>query len=269
MPAFWMFRLKMWWDTLAFPMGAGPFLPRNRVRSFTILLAVAIMTASGFVARAFWPQQAAPTTAKARKLAEKGNYDDALRIIETNLQKNPNSKPWADMKDSLLKEMKVDLRLLYYRQNKSPRRKAKEGKLDLSPSDSYYFVVDPSESCYLYLIQVNGIGDLKVVYPETVADRGTRQVAPGARQIPSGPQKLHLDNVKGMEKVLMVAARWQIPELLELARQAEAETDAARRKTAHERLLARVDIERRYAGRLGGLVFGEGSFLNTGLPAAN
>jgi len=73
-----------------------------------------------------------------------------------------------------------------------------------------------------------------------------------------------LNATAGEVRVLIVAARWALPELEDLAKAAANERDAARRRLALDRFLARVDNEKQHADRLGGLSFGEAQFANSG-----
>jgi hypothetical protein len=236
-------------------------------RNRRIASGVAVLLALGFWGWFLWPKaslSASAATSGARKLTASGRYDEAIREIDDHLRQSPGNKDWSALKDEIDKEMTVSLRLHYLRGNKLPVQKADRGKLTLSPSDTYYYVVDPSESCNLYLFEIGSSGELAQIFPNRAYSSAKNPVPPGRQQVPSGPQGLRSKDRAGEERVIVVAARWEMPELEQLAKAASAQTDPAKRRSALARLLARIDNEKQYAPQLGGLGFGEASFHNSG-----
>jgi hypothetical protein len=228
-----------------------------------VLAAVAVVAYLGWT---MWPHTspASAATSAERKVISSGRYDDALRDIDGHLSRDPGNKEWTGLKDRLLKKLTVRLKLHYLRGNKLPLQKAERGKLTLSPSDTYYYVVEPSESCNLYVFQIHSSGELTQIFPNK-ANSSTRNPVPaGKQQVPSGPQGLRLKGRSGEERVIAVAARWELPELEQLAKAVSVQRDPAKRQAALARFQARMDNEKRYSPQLGGLVFGEASFQNSG-----
>ena len=268
MVSVWWFKLRLWLTMLAGSVRVWKLLHPNTVVYTGTVLTAAIVIALGFWGWVMWPQSSLESSwasSQANKLVKQGRYDEALKSIDEHLARDPSHRPWTGLRDHLLREMKVDVRLLYLHGNKMPLKSAQSGKLTLSASDKYWYVVNPSESCHLYLFQINSAGELLQVFPNPVNSAAKNPIPPGRQEIPAGPQKLQLNQTAGVEQVIFVAARWEIPELEELARKAAGETDGGKREQAVTRFLARVENERRYRERLGGLVAGGARFTNSGL----
>jgi len=150
----WLMRLRIRRQVFVSRVRIRLMNRRNKFLAAGALIGVAALGALSFWGWIMWPQTSlfsSRATAQARGLIEKGRYDQALREIDDHLAQNPSDRAWAGLKDQMLKEMKVELRLHYLRGNKLPVQNAERGKLALSPSDTYYDVVNPSESCHLYL----------------------------------------------------------------------------------------------------------------------
>jgi hypothetical protein len=162
-------------------------------------------------------------------------------------------------------DLRVDFRLEYLPQQRGRAVTGNAG-LKLSTEDPYYFVVTPSESCYLYLFQIHSTGEVLQVFPNRKYTKGESQVSPGKMRIPSGTEWFRVPPQPGEEQVVLVAAKWAIPELENLASSAAADKDPERRRQHVERLLSRAAIEDKYSPNLPGLVFGSDRFINAGAP---
>jgi hypothetical protein len=148
-----------------------------------------------------------------------------------------------------------------------PERTGAGSELAVSPADTYYYSVNPTASCYLYLFQVNSSGDVLRLFPNRKYGPASNPVQPGKHRIPDGSGWLRVKAVPGTEQVFMVAARWEIPALDRLGGEIEAETDSAKRRKLHDLILKRLSIEEGSTEKLPGLVYGTTQFTNTGTPA--
>ncbi len=264
----WLFRIRMWTDVQKSRLRMGLFMHRRAARASGIAAAIAALVSLAFFAWIAWPRPpvcSGLVRAQACELMEAGRYTDALADIEEHRKREPEKSIWAGLTDLMLKEMTVRLRLHYLAGGKMPIKKVQAGKLALSTSDKYYYVVDPSESCYLYLFQISSAGELRQLFPNKALSGARNPIPAGRQQIPASPGRLELKPPAGQERVIFVAARWALPELESLAKQVSQTKDTNMRQEVFRRFLARVANEKQHTGQLGGLVFAEASFTNSGL----
>ena len=267
MLAMFTIRMRMWWFRVKYRLDTTMLIHRRRVVSFCLALVAVAAVAMGYKVWAAWPRPpvcSGVLRAQPCELMERGDYDAALASIEAHLQKEPGQKTWPGLKDLMLREMTVSFRIQYLAGGKMPARRVERGKLTLSPSDKYSFVVRPSEKCYLYLFQIGSTGELQRVFPNKTYSPAKNPVPAGEQFIPASPKRLQVNPVAGEEYVVMVAARWARPELESLAQKAAKERDAGRRQQVIQQFMERIKNEREHTEQLGGLVFGESRFRNSG-----
>ena len=139
MVRFWFIRLRLRWQVFASRFRLFVLRRPGIMRAARAAIVLTAVAAAAFWAWMMWPQtslSASLATSGARKLTAGGHYDEALRDIDGHLRQSPGNKAWAALKDQLVKEMTVSLRLHYLRGNKLPVQSAERGKLTLSPSDT-------------------------------------------------------------------------------------------------------------------------------------
>jgi hypothetical protein len=90
-------------------------------------------------------------------------------------------------------------------------------------------------------------------------------VSPGEQRIPGINNFLSVSSRPGLERLYLIAANWEIPELQQIAQEVATANESGRKDLA-ARFLARAANEKQYAAPLPGLAFGQWDIESLGVP---
>ncbi len=183
-----------------------------------------------------------------------GRYDDARRVIQSQLASNPGNQDVLRLRTDFDDELRVDFQLRYLPGGKAPAivRPNPDG-VRLSSADSYYYTVDLSAPCFLYVFSIDAAGRVTVLAPNREFVPTANPLPRGRHRIPDGYGFLRTSGPAGVETVYLVATRWRHAEFERLAR-----------RPVIDSLLGRLKLEDQATNRLPGLVYGEFAFDNLG-----
>jgi len=244
--------LEVWW-----------FMHR-RGRPYVVGAGVAALLLAGFLLT-FLPGRGAVKPSQVLAARSAGRYERALQLLADGIKRDPANRELVRLRSQLTENLEVDFRMRIAPQdNRAFRSGAAPADLALGPSDGYYLLVRPSAACYLYVFQITSTGEVLRLFPNRKPKEAPAPAGAAMLRIPDGNGWLHLKPARGTERIVLVAAHWEIPVLERLAGEVSAEKNSQRRSAALKRLLDRLALEERATGQIPGLVYGICEFQNLG-----
>jgi len=200
---------------------------------------------------------ACPQVDAAWASVRSGNYEKASVLEKTALATSPLPQCWQDFEKQFNDDLSVKFRLEYLPGRRGVAQPAAAGPLRLSTQDPYWLVMNTSVKAYVYWFQIGADKELSVIFPnDGTSPLLKNPVSPGEQRIPGLTKNLSVSAQPGQERLYMIAADWEIPELQQIAREAANANESVRKDLA-KRFLARAEIEKRWAAPLAGLAFGQ------------
>jgi hypothetical protein len=200
---------------------------------------------------------------------EAGEYDRAMELIDDGLEGNPKDAGLLQLRSEFQDDLKVNFNLHFLKRQSMPvMAGGPSGDLRLEAGDGYYYTVELSSACYLYVFHLNSSGELIRLVPNRELVRTPNPMPAGLQRIPDGFSFLHVKDFPGVEKIYLIATRWRNRTLEDLSDQVASATEPAAQRQALARLVARVRLEGRSTDKLPGLVYGEYEFQNTSTRAS-
>ena len=212
--------------------------------------------------------QVCPGLDAALAARAEGQYDRAAALADAALSAHPEQACWQDFKAQFNHNLRLKFKLLFLPGRRGAPEAAPAGPLRLSTKDPYYVIVNPSAKAYLYLFQVDGAGNLNAVFPNAGALLAKNPVPPGEQRIPGTNRFLSVSPRPGHERLYLVAATWEIPELEQIAKESASAKQGGRKELA-KRFLDRAANEKHYAAPLPGPAFGQWDIESLGAPPSD
>lgn len=175
-------------------------------------------------------------------LLAKGEYQDAARELNDLNALNPGNKEVESLLGQLSKGLTVPSELI-----PSPGQgKVREGMITISSGGGFKLRFTPSDTCYLYIFQLDSQSKLDRLFPAAKAMTGDKPVQGGkAYLIPAGKQDYFvLDRNTGRETVYLVASRWPAMDLREPYEQLVKASEPAEQNRYREQLIAQLNARR-------------------------
>ncbi len=192
-----------------------------------------------------------------------GNYDGTLELLAQGLRENPDDNALKTLNSKLMEELEVDFRM-HYAPSRRVQATSPSGDLVLKSEEPYYFTLEASRKCYIYMLQVSSSGNLNWLFPNSEYTAIPNPVPPGLLRIPGDTDKLHLDGTGGVEEVYLLACCWRQDRLEELRQKLETEGDPGARSKLIDNILTRLRCEGEATQRLPGLIYGMYRFAHEG-----
>ena len=209
--------------------------------------------------------QECPGLDAALKARAAGRYDQVAALTKSALDAHPAPTCWREFQAQFDRDLSVKFRLEYLPGRRgAPKPPAPGGHLRLSPDDRYYVIVNASAEAYLYLFQIDGAGNLTAIFPNAETTILKNPVSPGEQRIPGMDQFLSVSSRPGLERLFLIAANWEIPDLQQIAHEAEAAKEGSRKNLA-ALFRARAANEIQYAP-LPGLKYRQWDIESLGTP---
>ena len=131
------------------------------------------------------------------KALAQGEYGQAWRKIERH--------QLAGLAETLQNELVVPFYFKYDLPAAAPMR---NDRLQLPIKTPYYIILDPGESCYIYLLQCNSAGEWRQLFPNDQYADGENPYSSGEIYIPKYGRFLN-ETGPGKETLYLLASRWR------------------------------------------------------------
>lgn len=233
----------------------------HRVAVRRTMAFAAVLGAAGGGASVYRHRQACCQACEGLDAAVQARAAGKYEAVRSALDKHRGQACWQPFREQFEKELSVKFRLEFVPGASGAPQQVPGGAVRLSTDDPYYLTVNTSAKAYVYLFQIDGAGDLRTIFPGA---SHSGPVAPGARRIPGDKQFLTVSARPGRERLYMVAANWEIPELQQIAQESAAAPRGETKLGA--RFLARAASEKQFGDPLPGLVYHEWNIESLGTP---
>ena len=139
--------------------------------------------------------------------------------------------------------------LIFQYQKSAPRsekaidiRLPREETLALTSDDNYRLLLQPVGDLYVYIYQMDSCGVMVKLFPNNAHNAvGNPLIQDQEYYLPSPPNWFYLDDLKGEERIYIIASARQMQELEDLYEQYDQATSASMREEILSRLLKMIE----------------------------
>jgi hypothetical protein len=187
-----------------------------------------------------------------------GEYLDAHRELQALQTSYPENEELYTLLDRLERPLHIQSVLLL-----PPGQGSNQGEMLSIPSGGgFQFQFTPSDTCYLYIYQLDSYNNVAQLFPNPEATPETNPLQAGTMyQIPAGANWFILDQHSGQEMVYFVASRWPAQDLEELFERLSNTAQLAEKEAYRHKLIERLRVRAQtQATGVGGVFYQEYTF---------
>jgi len=198
-------------------------------------------------------------TGKISNFIRDGEYDLALQEIENGLKEDPANSDLKILHTMLTKKLKIDFKFNYLPAQKYITSKNVDEStfLSLTKEDPYWLTIHSFEKCYLYLFQIKGEEEIKLLYP---GEKSSNLFPGGKIRIPDGFEWLHPSGKSELITLYLVAFRYEIKDLENFYNELKMNSGSEKNTILVNKLLSRLKNEYTQAPDIPGLSVGRYQF---------